>query len=109
MNGREVHDQYEVLSPWAEVDPVPLKGISPRLSILSGKRIGLFCNSKRAARPIMSVIEEKLKEKIPDLEMSWYTPLRQYRYNVLQIESENREKFEEWIKGVDGVVAALAD
>ena len=31
---------FEVLSPWAEVDPVPLKGISPRLKSLEGKKIG---------------------------------------------------------------------
>ena len=24
--------QYEVLSPWADVDPIPLRGISPRIS-----------------------------------------------------------------------------
>ena len=40
---------YEVLSPWAEADPVPLSGISPRLEDMTGKKIGLFCNSKRAA------------------------------------------------------------
>jgi hypothetical protein len=31
--------QYDVLSPWAEVDPLPLRGISPRLDSLSGKKI----------------------------------------------------------------------
>ena len=34
--------QYEVLSPWAEVDPIPLRGISPRIKTLAGKKIGLF-------------------------------------------------------------------
>jgi hypothetical protein len=37
-------NQYEVLNPWAEVDPVPLKHITPRLDSLSTKTIGLYCN-----------------------------------------------------------------
>jgi len=39
--------QFEVLSPWADVDPIPLRGISPRLSSLAGKKIGIFVNPKR--------------------------------------------------------------
>jgi hypothetical protein len=109
MNGKKADDQYEVLSPWAEVDPVPPRGISPRLTEVAGKKIGLFCNSKRAARPIMTVVEEKLKERFPQTELVWYVPVRQNRYNVLQLESENKERFEEWLNGVDAVVTALAD
>jgi hypothetical protein len=33
---------YEVLSPWAEVDAASLRGISPRLDSLAGKKIGIF-------------------------------------------------------------------
>ena len=40
---------FDVLSPWAETDPRPLQGISPRLRELRGKRIGLFANYKRAS------------------------------------------------------------
>ena len=46
---------YEVLSPWAEADPIPFRGISPRLGTLEGKKIGLLANSKRAAAPTMQV------------------------------------------------------
>ena len=59
MNG-----QYEVLSPWAEVDPVQLRGISPRVTDLGGKTIGLFINHKGAAPPIQAVVEAKLKERL---------------------------------------------
>ena len=45
--------QYEVLSPWAVVDPVPLRGLASRLDSLDGKTIGLFKNFKRAAGPIL--------------------------------------------------------
>ena len=67
-----MNNQYEVLSPWAEIDPIPLRGISPRLIDLTGKKIGLFCNYKRAARPILTVVEQKLKEKFPTSETSWF-------------------------------------
>ena len=32
---------YEVLSPWAEADPIPIKGLAPRLDKIDGKKIGL--------------------------------------------------------------------
>jgi ABC-type lipopolysaccharide export system ATPase subunit len=68
MNIKEVskmEGQYEVLSPWAEVDPIPLKGLTPRLPELNGKNIGLLINGKRASRPILSVVERKFKERYP--------------------------------------------
>jgi hypothetical protein len=103
-------DQYEVLSPWAEVDPIPLRGITPRVTDLTGKKIGLFCNDKAAARRVMIVVEEELRERLPKTEISWYVPRQQFRYNVLNIESPtNKEVFEEWLKGVDTVIAAIGD
>ncbi len=53
-------NQFEVLNPWAEVDPAPLKGLAPRLDSFSGKRIGLFRNFKEAANQIFTVLEPKL-------------------------------------------------
>ena len=54
---------FEILSPWADIDPLPLKGIAPRLTNLAGKTIGLFALSKRASRPIVLAVGEKLKER----------------------------------------------
>ena len=103
-------DQYEVLGPWSEVDPLPLRGINPRLADLKGKRIGLFANSKDVARPILSVVEQQLRERFPSTEISWYVPKEKYTYNVVQIETtENKGVFEEWLKGVDAVIAAAGD
>jgi len=99
-------NQYAVLSPWAEVDPISVKGIAPRLDSLSGKKIGLFCNFKRAARPMLTVVSEKLKARFPSCELIWYyTP----RLHVVEIESEEKAKFEDWINKVDAVVAAVGD
>ncbi len=98
--------QYEVLSPWAEVDPIPLRGISPRVTDLSGKKIGLFRNFKRAARPILTVVERELKKRYPTAEFSWFDSTAA---NVLETETENKQKFTDWAKGVDAVVAAVGD
>jgi len=97
---------YEVLSPWAEVDPIPLRGISPRLDSLSGKKIGLFANFKRAARPIQAEVERRLKERFPDIEISLFDSRLP---NVDETETENKEKFTAWAKEMDAVIAAVGD
>ena len=98
--------QYEVLNPWAEADPIPPRSISPRVTTLAGKKIGLFANFKRAARPILAEVEKRLKEKYPDIETSLFDSRGN---NVLETETENKEKFEAWAKGVDAVVGAVGD
>jgi hypothetical protein len=103
---KEVSEQYEVLSPWAEVDPIPLRGLSPRLDTLAGKKIGLFANFKRAARPIIAEVEKKLKAKYPDIQTSLFHSTLP---NVTETETVNKEKFAAWAKGVDAVVGAVGD
>jgi hypothetical protein len=106
MDGNKQRNEYEVLGPWAEADPVPLKGISPRLTGLAGKKIGLFCNSKRAARLVLTAVGKQLKEKSPSTVTSWYEFTLP---NVPEIETVNKEKFMQWVKGVDAVVGAVGD
>ena len=55
---------FEVLSPWAEADPIPLKGLAPRLDGLKGKKIGLLRNNKRAAEEILNVAVSQIERKI---------------------------------------------
>ena len=97
---------YEVLSPWAEADPISFRGISPRLETLAGKRIGLFRNSKRVAPPVLNAVGRRLKEKFPTAELIEFGNLKP---NELIIEQDAKEKFEDWLKGVDAVVAAFGD
>lgn len=97
---------YEVLSPWADVDPIPLRGLSARIDSISGKKIGLFANFKRAARPIMAEVEKRLKERFPDVETSLFDSTLP---NVTETETVNKEKFAAWAKGVDAVIAAVGD
>ncbi len=97
---------YEILSPWSDADPVPLHGINPRLEGLDERKIGLFCNSKRAAKLMLTSIENRLKERFPRLSTVWYDATIP---NIPEIESTNRDRFVEWTKGVDAVVLAVGD
>ena len=98
--------QYEVLSPWADVDPKPLRGISPRVDTLEGKHIGLFANYKRASRAIVAEVEKRLKERYPGIQTSLFDSRGS---NVVETETENKERFEAWAKEVDAVVTAVGD
>ncbi len=98
--------QFEVLSPWADVDPIPLRGISPRLTSFDGKKIGLYVNTKRAATPIANAIDKELKDIFPDIDtIIFHSNLP----NVNEIETENKEKFIAWAKSVDAVIAIVGD
>jgi hypothetical protein len=98
--------QFEVLSPWADVDPIPLRGISPRLSSLAGKKIGLFVNPKRAAMPIAESIDRRLKAMYPDVQTTLYHSVGA---NVNEIETKYKEKFTAWAKGLDAAIAVVGD
>jgi hypothetical protein len=97
---------YEVLSPWAEADPVPAKGLAERVNSLEGKKIGFFRNSKRAARPMLANLEQKLKKRFPGLAISEFTYLPN---DDVEATPDLLVKFEEWLKGVDAIVLAYGD
>ncbi len=98
--------QFEVLSPWADVDPIPFRGISPRIPTLAGKKIGLFVNPKRAAMPIAESIDRRLKAMYPDVQTIVF---RSVGANVNEIETKNKEIFTAWAKGLDAAIAVVGD
>jgi len=98
--------QFEVLSPWADVDPIPLRGISPRIENLAGKKIGLFVNPKRAAMPIAESIDKRLKTMYPGIQTIVF---RSTEANVNEIETKNKERFTAWAKGLDAAIAVVGD
>ena len=85
--------QFEVLNPWAEVDPVPLKGISPRLSGLNNKTVGLLANDKPASSIVIGIIREQLTQKFPNVRFSSFLD----DLGTLGIyEKELKAKVQEW-------------
>jgi len=98
--------RFKVLSPWAEVDPIAQRGITPRLDTLAAKKIGLFSNFKRAARPIVVEVEKRLKSIYPDSAISFFDSRGA---NVVETETKNREQFIAWVKSVDAVILAVGD
>ena len=99
-------DQYGVLNPWAESDPVPLKGISSRLENLDGKKIGIFRNFKQGADQIGITIGEKLKERYPGVETILFDSTDQ---NVNVIETDKKDEFVKWAEGIDAAVLVLGN
>ena len=98
---------YEVLSPWAEADPVPQRGlVTARPGDLAGKKIGLFHMWKRASKPTLGVLERKIKEKYPTAEFIWY---QESQMNTPEIESGNKPQYEDWLKEVDTVIFTYGD
>jgi|SRR5215471_778579 len=98
-------ETYKVLNPWAEVDPVPRDGISPRLPDLRGRRIGLFHNGKVAAAPILDAVEAGLRERVEDVSFARFGR----RENLEVAETPARGRYEEWVREVDAVVLAVGD
>ena len=98
--------QYEVLSPWAEADAVAGQKVAPRLGDLTNSKIGLFANFKTASRPMLRVVERQWKERYPNAELSWFLSPGQ---NIIETQTENKDRFEKWVREVDGVVLSAAD
>jgi hypothetical protein len=99
---------YEVLSPWAETDPVPLRGINPRLPDLRGKRVGLSANYKRAAAPIQDAVEAELRARYGDeITISRFAQTGSHDIGTSEDEGP---RFAEWLdKEVDTVIVAVGD
>ena len=98
--------QYEVLNPWADVDPFPPKAISPRLSSLDGKKIGLFANSKRSSVPQARMVEKYLKEKFPTIQADlFHAP----DPTAIAKDSPDYARLTAWVKTVDAVILTVGD
>jgi hypothetical protein len=54
-----------VLNPRGEIAPPPIFAPQPRVSDLSGKKIGIYWNGKAGGNYFWNVIEQLLKEKLP--------------------------------------------
>ena len=99
--------EYEVLSPWADVDPVIPQGLQPRLDDLNGKTIGLYYHFKDGCRAVLEEIEAKLKPIYPDAKFTYY----QYPVDLAEIIDDETylPGFKEWLDGVDAVITSMGD
>jgi len=55
----------EVLNPRGEVAPKPILAPCPRIPDLSGKKIGIYWNSKGGGDHFWDVIEAEMRQKAP--------------------------------------------
>ena len=94
---------YTVLSPWAEVDQSELHGLSPRLSDLNGKTIGMFGDFMNVATFMLQVVEKHIKTQFPAAKFSYY----RYGTETTDIAKDAAElpKFQPWLDSVDCVLA----
>lgn len=112
---RDSNFEYEVLSPWAKADPKTLSGLSPRLTDLHGKTVGLFSLWKVAARPTLMVVEEKLKQRYSNIRTSWAFERKgdeKASIDYLGPDDLNDPEsiaLQNWAKGVDAVVCGVGD
>jgi len=103
-----VQPSFDVLSPWSETDPMPLDGISPRLSGLEGERIGLFMNNKVAAPRIQDAVEAELHTRYGDaVEIARFH--RTVRGDAGSA-TDDGPRYTRWLKEeVDAVIVAVGD
>jgi len=66
----------------------------------------LLRNGKRAAEPILTVTEKMLRNKFPTTEFIWFDG---NSFSVSELEKDRLQEFEDWIKSVDAVIAAVGD
>jgi hypothetical protein len=98
---------YDVLTPWADVDPVPPRGLVPRVTDLEGKTIGLYAFFKQHAPLVMREVERQLKERFPTALFRHF----QYPVHVKEVlqDDDYRSSFEEFVSGVDAVITGNGD
>ena len=102
---RAAEPVFEALNPWGEVDAPRLRAPAPRLATLDGKTVGLFINMKRASKPIMAEVRARLQERFPQARFSEFF----HDENADIQHSIQRPRYEQWLRGVDAVVAAVGD
>ena len=109
-------DSYEVLNPWAEADPVPVKGLAPRVEDLAGKTIGLYAiDYKGASQPILKAIEARLKERYPTSAFRLFlnpqnlVVAEMERQGKIEITPEKKAEFDAWVQEVDVAITAVGD
>ena len=62
----------EVLNPRGEIELDKVYGISPRLSDLAGKTIGLYGNGKGGTEAFLDLVQAQIKQRYPTITIKRY-------------------------------------
>jgi hypothetical protein len=63
---------FKALNPRGEIDPPATLPLTPRVTELAGKRIGLYWNGKGGTSVFFDTVEKLLKEKFPTITVLRY-------------------------------------
>lgn len=99
--------EYEVLSPWAQVDRLESGIMQARPSNLDGKTIGLWAHFKEHSPLILKEVARQLLERFSTVKCLHY----QYPVDTSEIMGDERYKssFLKWLDKVDCVISAYGD
>ena len=98
--------EYTVLSPWAEQNASNRVGLSPRVSDLNGKTIGMNGHFMNYSMFILEEIEKAIAKRYPGAKFSYI----QYKHGDQRIERDDEFEsvYREWVSKVDCIVQAYA-
>ncbi len=99
--------KYTVLSPWASSSCADPRGLSPRLSTLDGKTIGIYSHFKDQTPEIMKALAKVIEEHYPNTKFKFF----QYAKDTTELinDPEGDAQVKEFLSGVDGVIAGMGD
>ncbi|SDX94298.1 UGSC family (seleno)protein [Halobellus clavatus] len=94
-----------LITPGSESDETEQLPLVPRVDSLDGKTIGLYDNGKPAAEPLLTAVKEKLADRYPDAEFTWY-----HVEHLNQIKNDDeQDAVKEWAADVDTAIGAIGD
>ena len=95
--------KLKVLNPRGEVERVSQLSPSPRLSDLTGKKIGVISNGKPGGEMLLPYIQRAMEKSIPGIEFRhWLVPHH-------QLPKVKEPKLQEIAEYSDGVIALMGD
>jgi len=89
----------EVCNPRGEVEVPPVYSLSPRISDLTGRKIGLYSNGKHGVNFLFDALESLLKKRFSDLTTVRIT-------GGFEIKNEDAAQF---TSEIDGFIYAAGD
>lgn len=96
------HAILEAISPWAEIDALAIRGLSPRLETLEGKTIGMLGDFMDLAMHMLHAVEEELVKTYPNTQFSYL----QYTAENGRLDQDMafRPTLDAWLETVDAVM-----